>query len=133
MLIRISDPNNPNVYGALYSPDPVYYPAIKAGRPFNLLISTVVASDDVENLFDLSPPPSFSGRYMVWGRFDSNTGILVTYLATTIGDRSYPFADFRDFKAAVENGINGNESGSGSVYLNRPNALPINSNWDLSP
>lgn len=132
-VIRLIDPNNTNVKGGLYGVDPTPWASIKSGAPLNLLISDVWSEggDPFDDLFQLDPPFSKEDIYMVWGNFNGSTGILTLYLAKSTGDTTYPFADVHDFGAALDSAINGNVSGSGDAYLNRPKRLPTNVNWDF--
>src|SRR5690349_19056035 len=129
-LIDITDPNDASVRGGLSNPDPVMWAEVLAGGFVNLLIDEFTSSEDVTDLFNLTPPPSFSGPYMVWGELDQNTGALVLYLATSTGDRSSQFATLDTFRTAVD-GSGGSPSGTGTLF--RDNKLPPSINWTLNP
>ncbi len=129
-LIDITDPNDASVRGGLSNPDPIVWADVIAGGFVNLLIDDFTSSEDVTTLFNLTPPPSFSGPYMVWGEFDQDTGALVLYLATSTGDRSYQFANLDSFMPAVD-GSGGSPAGSGTLARN--NKLPPSINWALNP
>lgn len=126
MLLDITDPNDSSVRGTLSSPDA----GLTEEGFVNLIISDTVSSEDVKTLFDLTPPPSFNGPFMVWGELDQDSGALVLFLATTTGDRTHPFATLDGFRDVVESGA---PSGSGSGTLSRSNKLPPDVSWQVSP
>jgi hypothetical protein len=129
-LIDLTDPNDSSVRGGLSNPDPVSWPAVLAGSPVNLTIDEFTSSEDVKNLFDLNPPPSFVGPFLVWGETDTAAGTLKLFLAPSTGDRSFPFATLDAFVVAVD-GSGGASNGSGALI--RSNKLPPNINWNLNP
>lgn len=128
-LIDITDPNDSTVRGGLSNPDPINWAGIVAGGFVNLLIDDFTSSEDVRSLFNLLPPPSFTGPFMVWGESDLNTGALLLYLATSTGDRTHQFAALDDFIFAID-GSGGAPSGTGTLFRN--NKLPPSISWGLN-
>lgn len=119
--IIITDPNDPSVVGGLSAKDFVSWDQVLQGGFVNLTIDEFTSSEDLKNLFNLNPPPSFFDAPMVWGEFDSGSGALLLWLAETTGDRSNQFATLDNFS-----------SGSGSGFLFRSNKLPPAITWSLS-
>src|SRR6266496_2143753 len=66
-IILITDPNDSSVAGGLSNPDPVSWEQVLQGGFLNLTIDEFTSSEDVKNLFNLNPPPTFFGPFMVWG------------------------------------------------------------------
>ncbi len=127
MLLELTDPNDPAVRGSLINDDPIG-DEIFAGGTMNLFVDEHTSSHGPKELFDLSEPPSFFDRFMVWGRVDEN-GALLLFLSPTTGDPAHPFATLDEFKAAVQAG--GAPTGTGT--LSRSNKLPPQVNWQVSP
>jgi hypothetical protein len=128
--IDLTDPNDASSRGGLSSPDPISWQAVLAGTPANFIIDEFTSSGEVKELFDLSPPPSFLGPFLVWGEIDTAARALALFLAPSTGDRSFPFATLDGFVSAVD-GSGGALSGSGS--LQRSNRLPPKITWTLNP
>ncbi len=120
-IILITDPNDSSVAGGLSNPDPVSWEQVLQGGFLNLTIDEFTSSEDVKNLFNLNPPPTFFGPFMVWGEFDSDSGSLSLWLAPTTGDRDAQFAVLDNFKA-----------GAGTGTLFRDNKLPPSINWAVN-
>ena len=135
-LIQLTDPNDPQhaLVGGMSNPDPVDWNSVLNGGPINLILDSVTSSGNLEDLFNLTAPPSFSGPYMVWGKLDDN-GTLNMFLATSTGDTSFPFAELSGFKDLIMSGGGGAPpSGSGgSGNLDRTNQLPPVISWQLNP
>ena len=129
-LLDLTDPNDSSVRGGLSNPDPLNWSEVLGGGFLNLTLDEYTSSEDVKTLFGLSPPPSFSGPYLVWGALDQDTGALALFLATATGDRSQPFARLDGFTAAID-GSGGPPLGSGA--LTRSNKLPPAISWALNP
>ncbi|NML65450.1 hypothetical protein HHL22_09560 [Hymenobacter sp. RP-2-7] len=129
-LLDITDPNDSSVRGGLSNPDPLNWNEVVGGGFLNLTLDEYTSSEDVATLFDLSPPPSFNGPYLVWGELDQDTGALALFLATATGDRSQPFARLEGFRPAID-GSGGAAQGSGS--LTRSSKLPPAIGWALNP
>lgn len=129
-LIDLTDPNDASVRGGLSNPDPVNWNEVLAGGFINLTIDEFTSSEDVKILFNLEPPPSFSGPFLIWGEVDTTTGALNLFLAESTGDRSFPFATLDNFVQAID-GSGGPPSGTGT--LSRSNKLPLSINWTLNP
>ena len=129
-LLDLTDPNDSSVRGGLSNPDPIAWNDVLGGGFLNLTLDEFTSSEDVATLFNLSPPPSFSGPYLVWGELDPDMEALVLFLATATGDRDQPFARLDSFAAAID-GSGGAACGTGS--LTRSNKLPPTINWTLNP
>lgn len=129
-LLDLTDPNDSSVRGGLSNPDPISWSDVLAGGFFNLTLDEFTSSEEVETLFDLSAPPSFSGPYLVWGELSQDSGALALFLATSTGDRTYPFAQLDGFTPAID-GSGGAASGTGS--LTRSSKLPSAISWALNP
>ena len=127
MRIILTDPANSGTSGAWYNPDPIDVPAFIDGAPASFLHDST-SSDSADSLYDMTPPPSFSGPPMTWGRIDQE-GALHLFLATTTGDESVPFATLGSFAA----GLNGSGPAGGSGDLFRSNGLPPAIQWQVSP
>jgi hypothetical protein len=128
-LLDLTDPNDSAVRGGLSNPDPINWSDISAGGFLNLTIDEFTSSEEVTTLFDLSPPPSFSGPYMVWGELAQDSGALTLFLATSTGERDQPFAQLDNFAQAISGA--GDAIGAGT--LTRTNKLPPQINWALNP
>jgi hypothetical protein len=125
--IILADSANSETFGAWFNPDPIDVAAMIAGAPASFLHDST-SSDSAESLYDLTPPPSFSGPPMTWGRIDQD-GALRLFLAATTGDEGVPFATLENFAA----GLNGSGSPGGSGDLFRSNRLPPAIQWQVSP
>jgi len=101
-FIDITDPNDPSVRGGLSNPDVIDWKEVLRGGFINLTIDEFTSSADADVLFNLNPPPSFSGPFLVWGEFDPEGDALRLFLATSTGDRSFPFATLDGFRSAVD-------------------------------
>ena len=128
MLIDLTDPNDTTVRGALYNPDPIDVDAVLGGAPITLMIGDAASSDDLDVLFDLSPPPSFFGGYQLVGELDGDA--LELYLSPDPDGRDHHFVRLEDFRGALD-GSSGAVDGIGS--LTRSNRLPSDVSWQLSP
>ncbi|MGI4832329.1 MAG: hypothetical protein ACRYFK_02610 [Janthinobacterium lividum] len=129
-LLDLTDPNDSAVRGGLSNPDPISWSEVLGGGFLNLTVDEYTSSEDVTTLFNLSPPPSFSGPYLVWGELDQDRGALALFLATSTGDRSQPFAQLDNFAPAID-GSGGAALGTG--LLTRSKKLPTSINWALNP
>jgi hypothetical protein len=109
--IIITDPNDPTVAGGLSDKD---------GGFVNFTIDEFTSSEDVKNLFNLAPPPTFFDA-PIWRQLDPGTGSFSFWLAETTDDQTNPFARLDNFS-----------SGSGSGSLFRNNKLPPAISWSLS-
>jgi hypothetical protein len=128
-LIDLVDPNDFSVSGGLSNPA-IFWPPVIAGSPANLTIDEFTSSEGVKNLFDPKLPPSFIGKFLVWGEADVAAGTLKLFLAPSTGDRSFPFATLDGVLAVVE-GTGGASSGSGSSF--RSNKPSPTVGWTLNP
>jgi hypothetical protein len=128
-IIDITDPNDSSIRGGLSNPDPILWTDVLAGALFSLTIDEFTSSEDVKTLFNLEPPPSFLGPYMVWGEIDLDNGAILLYLATSTGDRTDQFATLDDFMFAID-GSGGTPFGTGTLYRN--NKLPSSIDWVLN-
>lgn len=90
-LIDITDPKDSSVRGGLSNPDPIDWKQVIGGSAVNLTIDEFTSSGDVKELFNLNEPPSFSGPFLVWGELDADSDALSLFLATSTGDRTFPF------------------------------------------
>ena len=128
MIIDLTDPQDAAVRGSMSSPDPINVDDVLNGAFFNLEISDTLSSEDVKQLFDLQPPPSFFGPFMVSAALD-DTGALQVYLSPATGDTTHPFATLDGFVSVVD----GSEATAGSGSLTRSNKLPPDVSWGVRP
>jgi hypothetical protein len=128
MIVDLTDPADATVRGSMSSPDPINFDDVLAGGFFNLELSNTLSSEDVATLFDLQPPPTFSGPFMVSAALD-DTGALTMFLSPTTGDTTHAFATLDGFRSFVD----GSGTTSGAGTLTRSNKLPPDINWGVSP
>jgi hypothetical protein len=126
MLIHITDPNDSSVKGVLDTTEGFSLANLLAGGMENFFFANAASSAEPDVLFDLSSPPSFFDRPMLWGRLDQN-GALELFLSPTTGDATHPFARLDDFRAVLQ----GTSAGTGSLF--RSNVLPPQVDWGVSP
>ena len=127
MLVSLSDSQDGSVCGVWYNPDPIDIALAIAGTPFVLLVDDT-SSHAADDLYDLTPPPSFLGPVMIWGRVEDD-GVLSLFLADRAGDSSFPFASLAGFR----NALAGHDAPVGAGMLHRARRLPPDISWSLMP
>jgi hypothetical protein len=81
MRILLADPKGDSVRGAWFSPDSIDIGAmISAGSLLVTFSEDATSSAGAEELYNLTPPPSFVGPVMIWGHIDPG-GELQLFLA----------------------------------------------------
>lgn len=126
MRILLKDISDPSITGIWYSELAIDVGRLTAGGIVNLFEDTT-ASDTADVLYNMTPPPEFIDRVMIWGRLDDN-GDLKLFLSPTTGDESFPFAALRGFTAALQGT---SYTGTGECY--RPNRIGQAVSWEAQP
>jgi hypothetical protein len=127
MRIVLTNPADAGQFGSWFNPDAMDVAVMLGGAAVSLLHDST-SSGSASDLYDLTPPPSFSGPPMTWGRIDPD-GALHLFLSATTGDESVPFATLDLFAA----GLSGAGPAAGAGTLLRSNQLPPTVQWGVSP
>jgi hypothetical protein len=127
MRIMLSDPADTSRFGAWTSPDVIDDAALAAGAIRATFQVDSTSSAGPDELYDMTPPPSFSAPVTISGRVDED-GALLLFLAPDVDDESFPFATLPGFRDALR----GTGPLEGAGELHRPNQLGPDIAWSVA-